>query len=129
MKWLLVLIFCLSLETGHAQFMERISPISKESTELSIMLISYDLLQLSDCALTYYALPRGAVESNPIMAGIVNKPALVISMKITATLATNYFIKELYMVSPLASYIVMATLNIFYSYVFFNNVQVVANLE
>ena len=132
MKSLMVgLLLLLSFSLGRGQFLEKISPICSEErggTGLSIMLVTYNALQLLDLGTTYYGLARGAEESNYLMRSPVQKPLLMAGMKISIILGTNYVMKELYVKEPFITYLFMSLLNGLYGYVVYNNIGVLINL-
>jgi hypothetical protein len=63
---------------------------------LSAMYVSYVGLQLSDALTTSSALKRGAVEANPIMAGIAGQAAALWAVKGAAAFGTIYMAERLW---------------------------------
>jgi hypothetical protein len=87
---------------------------------------SFAVLQALDLHSTRVALARGAVERNPLAAGLVNRPAAFIAVKAGAVAGTVYLAEQVRPHSRIGAIIVMGALNSLYATVVAHNYRVAA---
>lgn len=87
---------------------------------------SFAVLQALDVHSTRVAVARGAVERNPLAAGLVNRPAAFIAVKAGAVAGTVYLAERVRPHSRVGAILVMGALNSLYATVVAHNYRVAA---
>ncbi|MBA2301503.1 MAG: hypothetical protein H0W08_02580 [Acidobacteria bacterium] len=88
------------------------------------MYVSFAALQVMDAVSTRKALSGGAIEANPMMAGLARNSAALFAVKAGTAAATAYFAERLAKNHPRRAMILMAVLNTAYAGVVAHNYRV-----
>ena len=110
-----------------------VSPIAynkngKIDYAFSSLLLTYNVLNISDLILTRRALDLGHEEGNPLMVGLVKNRPWDLITKVTVMMGANYLLKYTKNSSSLYAYILVSALIILYSYTNYINYKVVMDL-
>ncbi len=97
----------------------------KKNTFYKSMEINYVVLNTLDLFTTYYALDKNAVEANPIANLYIKNRPLTILIKSSITLFTLYSLNNLRKHHKKTTYIILGGLNILYSLVLYNSLNII----
>jgi Domain of unknown function (DUF5658) len=100
------------------------TPSSKRPAALIPLYASFASLQVFDVTSTLQAIDRGALESNPVVARLVNSPPALAAMKAGTTVAAIYLTERLRKRHRIAAVLLMAGLNAGYVGVVTHNYSV-----
>lgn len=119
--FILVLLALLPMVV-HTQFLEKVSPIDTASVGLSISLVAFDAMYIvGDIASTSYCLNHSGYETNVVGAYLWKRPPALIVTKLGITMLNNFFVKEIYKVSPITAYIFVTIFNVGMVLIIHNN--------
>jgi hypothetical protein len=85
------------------------------------MYMGFAALQMLDAHSTVYAVNRGAVESNPIVRGLANRPPALIAAKMTVAFSTIIAAEHLRRRNKTAAILTMAAMNSAYAAIVVHN--------
>jgi hypothetical protein len=112
---------------GTAPSLVRPSPRRPHS--LIPLFASYAVVQALDVHSTLTAVSRGAVEQNPLMAPLVNRPAAFVAFKAGVTAGAIVVANRLARHNRLAAYVLMFALNSAYAFVVVHNYTVASRAQ
>ena len=122
--------------SGYSQesFPVKISPLAFNDDGsidpiFTSLLVSYNILNVSDVFLTRKIIYNGGNEENPLMRSIVKNPPYDLVFKSLIMMGENWGLKWLKQENALLGYTAAVLLNVIYSYVNYNNNQVVIRLN
>jgi hypothetical protein len=109
---------------GAAETAAQVRPAPRRPRGLIPLFASYAVVQVLDAHSTLSAVNRGAVEENPFMAPLVNRPALFAASKAAVTAGAIVAADRLARHHRLAAYGLMLALNSAYAFVVVHNYTV-----
>ena len=96
---------------------------------LTPLYVSFVALQGLDIHSTLMAMNRGARETNPMMAGLVNRPAAFVALKAGTAAGVLYMTERVRRHSPLGAVLMMVAFNSAYATVVANNYSVLSRMD
>jgi hypothetical protein len=84
---------------------------------------SFVALQALDAVSTLKAIDRGLVEQNPLMRGLVSRPAAFVAVKAGATVTTLWLVRRVARQNRLAAVLTMAAIDSGYAVLVSRNLQ------
>jgi hypothetical protein len=102
---------------------------SGQSKLLSSLMVSSVVLQALDVHSTYRALGQGAVEANPVMAGVTGNTAAFIATKAAVATATVMAARHLGKRNKIAAIATLVAINSVYAFVVDHNYRVARGLR
>jgi hypothetical protein len=104
-------------------------PRDGRSRLLSSLLVSTVVMQALDVHSTYSALGRGAVEANPVMAGLAGNKAAFVATKAALATATVLAARHVGKRNKVAAIATLVAINSAYAFVVDHNYRVARNLR
>jgi hypothetical protein len=104
-------------------------PRDGRSRLLSSLLVSTVVMQALDVHSTYSALGRGAVEANPVMAGLAGNKAAFVATKAAVATATVLAARHVGKRNKVAAIATLVAINSAYAFVVDHNYRVARNLR
>ncbi len=137
MKKLLVFsVLTIIYTSGYSQesFLLKISPLAFNddgSTDpvFTSLLLSYNILNINDVFLTREILDKGGYEVNPLMQWSAKNRPYDLIFKSALMLGENYTLKWIKKENEFLGYTAAVLFNLLYSYVNFNNYQLIIRLK
>ena len=118
-----------SLDARQLDFQLPVAPGSSRSGLLSSLLVSTVVLQALDVHSTYRALGRGAVEANPLMAGVTGNKGAFIATKAAVATATVLAARHMGKRNKVAAIATLIAINSAYAVVVDHNYRVARGLR
>jgi len=113
-----------SLDVRQLDFRPSVGPRSSNSRLLSSLMVSTVVMQALDVHSTYQALGQGAVEANPIMAGVTGNKAAFIATKAAVATATVLAARHMGKRNKVAAIATLVAINSAYAFVVDHNYRV-----
>ena len=118
-----------SLDARQLDFQGPVAPVAGRSSLLSSLLVSTVVLQALDVHSTYRALDRGAVEANPLMAGVTGNKAAFLATKAAVATATVLAARHMGKRNKVAAIATLIAINSAYAFVVDHNYRVARGLR
>jgi hypothetical protein len=118
-----------SLDARQLDFQVPVAPASGRSSLLSSLLVSTVVLQALDVHSTYRALGRGAVEANPLMAGVTGNKAAFLATKAAVATATVLAARHMGKRNKVAAIATLIAINSAYAVVVDHNYRVARGIR
>ncbi len=113
-----------AVDARQLDFQMPVAPMGRQSRLLSSLMVSTVVLQALDIHSTYAALGQGAVEANPLMAGVTGNKGAFIATKAAVATATVLAARHMGKRNKVAAIATLVAINSAYAFVVDHNYRV-----